>query len=117
MPSSHSGYLELKLETGRIGYWIFLVFIYSSLHLLERVRRIDPVRAWGFLSIELFAVLSNLLDSSWLILTHFWLLYLIVVAESVRYSLPSKAPSPAPAAAVRAGPSGRLARFARSAPQ
>ena len=36
MPSSHSGYLELKLETGRIGYWIFLVFIYSSLHLLER---------------------------------------------------------------------------------
>ena len=25
MPSSHSGYLELKLETGRIGYWIFLM--------------------------------------------------------------------------------------------
>ena len=50
MPSSHSGYLELKLETGRIGYWIFMVSIYSSLHLLERVRRIDPVRAWLFLS-------------------------------------------------------------------
>jgi len=120
MPSSHSGYLELKLETGRIGYWIFLAFIYSSLHLLERVRRIDPVRAWCYLSIELFAVMSNLLDSSWLILTHFWLLYLIVVAESVRYSWPSGAPSPAPAAAVQAvrvGPNRRLARFARSAPR
>jgi exopolysaccharide production protein ExoQ len=120
MPSSHSGYLELKLETGRIGYWIFLVFIYSSLHLLERVRRKDPVRAWCFLSIELFAVLSNLLDSSWVTLTHFWLLYLVVVAESVRYSWPSGAPSPAPAAAVQAvrvGPSRRLARFARSPPQ
>jgi hypothetical protein len=94
--------LELKLETGRIGYWIFLVFIYCSLHLLERVRRIDPVRAWCFLSIQLFAAMVNLLDSNWLVLTHFWLLYLIVVAEAVRYSLPNRALSPAPAAAVRA---------------
>ena len=84
--------MELKLETGRIGYWIFLVFIYSSFHLIERVRRIDPMRAWLFLSLELFAVLSNLLDSSWLTLTHFWLLYLIVVAELVRYSWPSRCP-------------------------
>jgi O-antigen ligase len=120
MPSSHSGFLELKLETGRIGYWIFLVFIYSSLHLLERVRRKDPVRAWWFLSLELFGVLSNLLDSSWLTLSHFWLLYLIVVAESVRYSWPSRVPAPAPAAAVQAvrvGPIRRLARFPRSALQ
>src|SRR5262249_34761370 len=93
--------------------------IYSSLHLLEHVRRKDPVRAWCLLSIELYAVLSNLLDSSWLTLTNFWLLYLIVVAESVRCSLSSRAPSPAPAAAVQAdrvGPSRRLARFARGAP-
>jgi exopolysaccharide production protein ExoQ len=120
MPSSHSGYLELKLETGRIGYWIFLVFIYSSLHVLERVRRKDPVRAWYFLSFELFAVLSNLLDSSWLTLSHFWLLFLIVVAESVRYSWPSRVPASAPAAAiqaVRVGSIRRLARFPRSALQ
>jgi exopolysaccharide production protein ExoQ len=116
MPSSHSGYLELKLETGRIGYWIFLVFIYSSLHLLERVRRKDPVRAWGFLSIELFAVMANLLDSGWLQLTHFWLLYLIVVAESVRYSLPDVASSPAPVGAVQAVRVGPSRRFAGSAP-
>ena len=120
MPSSHSGYMELKLETGRIGYWIFLVFIFSSLHLLERVRRSDPVRAWLFLSIELFAVLSNLLDSSWLTLTNCWVLYLIVVAESVRYSWLSSERSPAPAGdgqAVRAGPRRRLARLAVGAPQ
>jgi exopolysaccharide production protein ExoQ len=116
MPSSHSGYLELKLETGRIGYWIFLVFLYSSLHLIERVRRIDPMRAWFFLSFELFALMINLLDSNWLTLTHFWLLYLVVVAESVRYSLASSASSPAPVGAVQAvrvGPNRRLARFAR----
>jgi exopolysaccharide production protein ExoQ len=116
MPSSHSGFMELKLETGRIGYWIFLVFFYSSLHLLERVRRNDPMRAWCFLSVELFAALDNLLDSSWLTLTHFWLLYLIVVAESVRYSWPNMASSPAPVGAVQTVRGGPSRRFARSAP-
>jgi exopolysaccharide production protein ExoQ len=116
MPSSHSGYLELKLETGRIGYWIFLVFIYSSLHLLERVRRKDPVRAWCILSIELFAVMSNLVDSGWIQLTHFWLLFLIVVAESVRYSWPNVVSSPAPVGAVQAVRVGPSRPFARSAP-
>ena len=90
MPSSHSGYMETKLELGRIGYWIFLIFIYSSLHVLERVRRKDPWRAWLFLSFELFAVMVNLLDSNWLSITHFWLLNLIVVAESVRLSWPGE---------------------------
>jgi exopolysaccharide production protein ExoQ len=94
MPSSHSGFLELRLETGRIGYWIFLIFIFSSLHLLERVRRKAAVRAWCYLSIELFAVLINLTDSSWLVLDPLWLIYLLVVVETVRVSLPSKVSVP-----------------------
>jgi exopolysaccharide production protein ExoQ len=94
MPSSHSGFLELKLETGRIGYWIFMVFIYSSLHLLDRVRRKAPVRAWYYLSIELFAIFLNLTDSSWLELDPLWILYLFVVVEVVRFSLPSKVQDP-----------------------
>lgn len=120
MPSSHSGYLELKLETGRIGYWIFLVFIYSSLHLLERVRRKDPMRAWLFLSVQLFGVLINLLDSAWLTLSHFWILYLIVVAESIRYSWPSNEPEPARAdanQAARLGSRTGIARLAGSVPR
>jgi exopolysaccharide production protein ExoQ len=115
MPSSHSGYRELKLETGRIGYWIFLVFIYSSLHLIERVRRIDPVRARLYLSVQLFAVLSNLLDSSWLVLTHFWLLYVIVTAETVRFSLTAE--RVASVGAVQAVRRGRLRRLASGAPR
>jgi exopolysaccharide production protein ExoQ len=94
MPSSHSGYLELKLETGRIGYWIFLVFIYSSLHLLERVRRKAPARAWCYLSIELFGILINLIDSHWLVLNALWMIYLFVVVETVHFSLPSTVPDP-----------------------
>jgi O-antigen ligase len=95
MPSSHSGYMELKLETGRIGYWIFLISIYASLHLLERVRRIDPVRAWFFLSVQLFAILINLTDSGWFILSALWMLYALVVAEAVRLSLSSQLPAEA----------------------
>jgi exopolysaccharide production protein ExoQ len=94
MPSSHSGYLELKLETGHIGYWIFLVFIYSSLHLLERVRRRAPIRAWCYLSIELFAILIDLTDSNWLVLNSLWMIYLFVVVESVHVSLRSNVPDP-----------------------
>jgi exopolysaccharide production protein ExoQ len=94
MPSSHSGYLELKLETGRIGYWIFLVFIYSSLHLLERVRRKAPVRAWCYLSIQLFLILIDLTDSNWLVLNSGWMLYLFVVVETVHFSLSSKVSDP-----------------------
>ncbi|PWT80159.1 MAG: hypothetical protein C5B58_12190 [Acidobacteria bacterium] len=116
MPSSHSGYLELKLETGRIGYWIFLVFMFSSLHFIERVRRKDPMRAWCLLSIELFAVLINLVDSHWFVLTPFWLLYLMVVAESVRYSYLSGAPSPAPVPVVQAARVGPRRRLAQAAP-
>lgn len=120
MPSSHSGYLQVKLETGRIGYWIFLVFIYASLHCLERVRRVDPVRAWCFLSIELFVILINLTDSAWLTMTPVWLLYLTVVAESVRYSLPSKRLLPQPGQSAiqptRNWSNKRLVKAARSAP-
>jgi O-antigen ligase len=108
MPSSHSGYLELKLETGRIGYWIFLIFIYSSLHLLDRVRRIAPARAWCYLSIELFAVLINLIDSNWFVLNPLWILYILVVAESVRFLLSSKVPTVNRATVQADGP--RLSR-------
>jgi exopolysaccharide production protein ExoQ len=90
MPSSHSGFLELRLETGWIGYGIFLVFIYSSLHLLESVRQKAPIRAWCYLSIELFATLINQTDSDWLVLDPLWIIYLFVVTEAVQFSLSSK---------------------------
>jgi exopolysaccharide production protein ExoQ len=117
MPSSHSGYLELKLETGRIGYWIFLIFIFASLHCLERVRRTDPVRAWVYLSNVLFALLINLLDSAWFAFNTVWIIYLIVVAEAVRYSWLSKQLHPGQVATqpTRIGFAGRPLRTTPSA--
>jgi exopolysaccharide production protein ExoQ len=112
MPSSHSGYLELKLETGRIGYWIFLVFIYSSLHLLERVRRKAPVRAWCYLSIELFVILINLTDSNWIVLNALWILYLFVVVETVHFSLTKQSAG----SGASAGPGSKKTRVLRMGP-
>jgi hypothetical protein len=103
MPSSHSGFLELRLETGRIGYWIFLFFVYASLHLVERVRRKDPTRAWYYLSVLLFGQLINLTDSYWFVLNHFWLLYLIVLAETIRYAQSGQLPHSAQPASKRMG--------------
>jgi exopolysaccharide production protein ExoQ len=101
MPSSHSGYLELKLETGRIGYWIFLVFIYASLHKLEFVRRKDPIRAWLFLSILFYAQVNNLIDSIWLVMNQLWVLYLVIVGETLSFA---RAAAPAALPARRRAP-------------
>jgi hypothetical protein len=83
MPSSHSGYLELRLDTGYVGYFIFLVFVYSSLHSLEMVRRVDPARAWLYMSLACYAIFLNFIDSIWISHNALWILYLIVVAESI----------------------------------
>lgn len=106
MISSHSGYLELRLETGAVGYWIFLVFIYASLHLIERVRRKEPIRAWVLLALSMYVILINLLESVWLQLVPLWMLYLVVVGETLRFSLSEKPAetsnrSPTPTVQVR----------------
>jgi exopolysaccharide production protein ExoQ len=84
MVSSHSGYLELRLGTGAIGYWIFVVFIYASLHYLEPVRRKDPTSAWVLLSLTMYVILLDFIESLWLQTNSLWILYLIAVAEAVR---------------------------------
>jgi exopolysaccharide production protein ExoQ len=89
MSSSHSGYLELKLDTGSVGYWIFLVFVYSSLHSLEMVRRKDPARAWLYMALASYVIFLNFIDSVWISLNGLWILYLIIVAEGIRIAQPN----------------------------
>jgi len=101
MVSTHSGYIELRLDTGQIGYWIFLVFIYASLHILERVRERDPLRAWFFMAVSIYVLLMNLMESLWLQTFPIWILYLAVVGASVHFvrsgetsTVASKSPAP-----------------------
>jgi len=61
----------------------------------RKAQRPDAARG-AFSQSNCFAVMINLLDSHWIVLTPSGWLYLIVVAESVRYSYPGEAPSPRP---------------------
>ncbi len=81
MISSHSGYLELRLYTGAIGYGIFMLFLYTSLRGLDRLLRISFAHAWVLTSIALYVILTNLFESLWFMLTPSWLAFLVVFAE------------------------------------
>src|SRR5262249_47877399 len=66
MPSPHNGYLDTILDTGHIGLVLFLVFIFTTLYVIGRVADRDPFRAWILLSIALFVILVNFLESGWM---------------------------------------------------
>jgi exopolysaccharide production protein ExoQ len=86
MPSSHSGYWEVMLELGYIGYPLLIIFIAATLHALRRVADRDLTRAWLLLSLALFVIITNLIESVWMRGQDMqWLLFLIVVAEIARY--------------------------------
>lgn len=87
MPSSHSGYLELRLETGYLGLAIFLAFCLAAVFGLDHVRRVDPRRAFALLMLFIYVLIMNLMESIWFI--HFdplWVLFLIVSGESMRHA-------------------------------
>lgn len=85
MPAAHSGYLDTRLELGYIGLLLFLAFLAASIYSLERVRRQDPGRAMLFLSVIIYIMLMNLLETIWLVpFDPLWTSFLLVTAEAVR---------------------------------
>jgi O-antigen ligase len=90
MPSAHNGYLDAQLEMGYIGLALLVTFIIATLHANRRVADRDPARAWLLLSLALFIILSNMLETTWMRgMEPLWLLFLIVAAETGRYWQPS----------------------------
>jgi len=86
MTGSHSGYIDIKLEMGKIGYYLFIIFILATLFALERVRRQDPLHAWILLSLALYVIITNLIETVWLATNDpLWLLFMLIVAETMRY--------------------------------
>jgi O-antigen ligase len=87
MPSAHSGYLDIKLETGYVGYALFICFLIATLHAIGRVADCDRLRAWLLLSLALFVVLTNSLETVWTRGAEpLWVVFLIVAAEIGRFS-------------------------------
>jgi len=86
MPNAHNGYYDTMLETGYVGLVFLLVFIIATLHAVGRVAERDPARAQLLLSLALFVILYNFLESLWVRGFEFlWVVFVIVAAEIGRY--------------------------------
>jgi O-antigen ligase len=88
MPEAHNGYLDTILDTGHVGLILFLVFVITTIHPIGRLAGRDPARVWLLLSIALFNVLVNFLESGWMRGGNLWLMFVLVVAEAGRYGRP-----------------------------
>jgi exopolysaccharide production protein ExoQ len=86
MPNAHNGYYDTMLEMGYVGHALLVIFIIASLHAIGRVADRDPARAWLVLSLALYIILWNYLESLWMRGFEFlWVVFLILVAEIGRY--------------------------------
>jgi hypothetical protein len=78
--------LDVKLEIGYVGFTLLIILIMATLHAIGRVADRDPARAWLILSLALFVIITNTLESVWMSGQDMqWLLFLILVAEIGRY--------------------------------
>jgi O-antigen ligase len=85
MPSAHNGYLDTILDTGYPGLAILVTFIFMTLHAIGRLTDREPARAWLLLSLALFVILTNFLESTWMHgMDMLWLMFVIVAAEAGR---------------------------------
>jgi O-antigen ligase len=89
MPDGHNGYVDTKLELGYVGLAFLLVFIIATLHGIGRVSDRRPARAWLVLSLALFVIVYNFLESLWMRGFEFlWVVFVITAAEIARYWRP-----------------------------
>jgi O-antigen ligase len=118
MPHAHNGYLDTMLDTGYVGLALLVVFILTTVCAIGRLADREPARGWLLLSLALFIILTNFLESIW---SHgmdmLWLVFVIVAAEAGRHGQPSHAAASKPPlrGPVIAGPRpGRARRMSSS---
>jgi exopolysaccharide production protein ExoQ len=86
MPNAHNGYYDTTVEMGYIGYALLVIFIIATLHAIGRVADRDPGRAWLVLSLALYIICWNYLESLWMRGFEFlWVVFLILATEVGRY--------------------------------
>jgi hypothetical protein len=89
MPNGHNGYYDTTLELGHVGYYILLVFILATVHAIGRVADRDGRRAWFALSLALYIIIYNYLESFWMRGFEFlWVVFVILAVDIARYWQP-----------------------------
>jgi exopolysaccharide production protein ExoQ len=89
MPNAHNGYLDTLIEMGYIGFILLLIFVTATVHAIGRMANRDFSRAWLLLSVALYIIITNGLESLWMRgFEMLWVVFVIIAAEVARYSLP-----------------------------
>jgi O-antigen ligase len=92
MPSAHNGYLDTMLDTGYVGLALLVIFIFTTVYASGRLVDREPARGWLLLSLALFIILTNFLESTWMHgMDMPWLIFVIAAAEAGRHGQPSHA--------------------------
>ena len=90
MPNAHNGYYDTILELGYVGLAFLVIFLVATLHAIGRVAERDHRRAWLLLSLALFAMIYNFLETFWLRAFETpWVVFVIVAVEAARYAQPA----------------------------
>ena len=91
MPNAHNGYYDTILELGYVGFVLLLAFLTTTLHRAGQVVDRDARRGWALLSLGLFIMIYNGLESTWMRGFEFmWVVFLIIAAETVRSTQPAR---------------------------
>ena len=113
MPNAHNGYKDTMLELGYVGLVFLLTFIVATLHVIGRMAAQSPARAGLVLSLALFVIITNGLESSWMRGFEFvWVVFVIIATEAGRYWQPVASTTPRCGSAnpVGSGPRRRVLR-------
>jgi exopolysaccharide production protein ExoQ len=118
MPNAHNGYIDTMLEMGYVGYYLLVIFIIATLHAIGRLAYHDGARAWLVLSLALYVIMYNYLESNWMRGFEFlWVTFVILAVDIGRYWQPIPRPrvaygsrSPRPAVLAPHDPRGRPGR-------
>jgi exopolysaccharide production protein ExoQ len=124
MPHAHNGYVDIVLQLGYVGFACLIMLISTTILAAERAAKRDPARSWLHLSIIIFIMFNNQLESSWWHGSDFlWLVFVMICADIGHHSILPKpasvaqrsSPPPRPAGPRRGVPLNRGPVGARAA--
>jgi exopolysaccharide production protein ExoQ len=102
MPEGHNGYMDVTVELGYVGLACLIMFIMTALHAAGRLANRDPARAWLMLSLIIFVIAHNLLETSWMRGYNLvWMVFLVTVGQVAGYSQLSPLKTPAHNSRIR----------------
>jgi len=82
---SHSGYIDVWVETGVIGFALLVLLLACTILQISRLGPTAPGLAWLCLTVVLFAVIHNTMETSWFRgFSFLWMQFLLVAFLSAK---------------------------------